>query len=180
VLMPSKVPLSALSCDALGVASVRVNRVQVPDAEPSTVTFAPPELHPFAVRFDFRYVEDDEGVRGNWCVGHALEEPAARQEPVRVEPRHTRTLEENVVRYRRIAESLIEMDWPEAVERRGAMLATEHREKRAPLTDLHLADIEAEHRNRGGTPVVELAIRRGIDRSTYYRQLQAAKRRRRS
>ena len=116
-----RLPFSSLPIATPDVTFVGVSRSQVPDDEPHTVTFAPRELHPFAVRFAFRELEDEDGHR-DLC-------PVAT--PVLIERRpglavvtakHEATLETNRERYWRIAQHYFEADAPAARHEREAML----------------------------------------------------------
>lgn len=163
---------------ALGVAYWRISRVQIPGEEPSSATFSPVELHPFAVRCEFRYVEDDDGERRFWLVGSpALVEPPGAQEPVEITSTHLRTLEEHRRRYRAIAACLVDVDFRGAAQAREAMIeASRNRRKGEPLTDLYLLDLGAEFSARideyGDRLVDDLALSRGVGRPEMWRQLK--------
>jgi hypothetical protein len=170
----------------LGVASWRIKRVQVPGDEPSSATFSPVELHPFAVRCEFRYVEDDDGGRRFWHVGGpALVEPTGAYERdgepelAEITATHLRTIEEHRRRYRTIAAHLVDVDFAGAARAREAMLeATRSRRKGEPLTDLYLLDLGAEFTARvaeyGGGLIDELAFDRGVGHTEMWRQLKRA------
>ena len=98
-----RLPLSSLPIATPDVPFVSVSRSQVPDDEPHIVTFAPRELHPFAVRFAFRELEDGDGRR-ELCPVATPGLIERRPGLAVVTAKHEATFETNRERYRRIAQ----------------------------------------------------------------------------
>jgi hypothetical protein len=166
----------------LGIASIGLTRVLVPDAGPSSVTFVPAELAPFAVRCEFRFVEDDAGTAREALVGApALAETAtAIRQHAEISPLLQRTLAENVYRYRRIAELILQGRMAAAVEPRKAMLESWRRKdgSKRQWTPLERLDLLLEYEGRAGEIglMVNLGNERGgIQRFEISRQLKSAR-----
>ncbi len=147
--------------------------------EPHEVTLAPAELHPFALRFLFRLVEDDAGARCLILVAtpHLIERSSSGEVLAEVTADLQRTLDENRDRYRRIAELALDVRLAEAVEERELMLAAT--QSNARRTRPYLVDLAKEYRSLLADPPVRgvlevLAAKRFRSVRTIQRDLDRA------
>jgi hypothetical protein len=173
---------------APGVSRFEVVRSFV--GEPHRVTIWPAELRPFALRFHFHEMQDDDtGEQLLWLVQREQFAPPVGDGPVdeRVDwtSRHQRTMNDNAFRYRRYAEQLLQLKLDEAGHVRLGMLtvsADAVSERRSPeqLDDLELLSLvhEVEERLRmPHTDLERIAAELGISRSKLWRYRGEAKRR---
>lgn len=173
---------------APGVSRFEVTRSRV--GEPHRVTIWPDELRPFALRFHFDEMEDDDtGERHLSLVHREQLAPPAGNEPVdeRVDwtSSHERTMTDNAFRYRRYAEQLVQLELDEAGRVRRGMLtvsADAVSERRSPkqLDELELLSLVREVEERLRMPHTDLeriAGELGISRTKLWRYRAEAKRR---
>jgi hypothetical protein len=142
------------------------------------VTIEVDEL-PWSLRFFFLAdVEEDESVR--WVnvafemgTGPMLAKPESA--PDVISPASVRWVTTNFFRYRRLAENALVWDREGVVRTRAAM----RRSARGAWTDESLSLLAAEHRAWGGRGATNaLADAYGVDRTTIWRALKEAERRR--
>lgn len=172
-----RLPLSDLACATRDVTLVRVRRVLVADADPSSVTFAPIELHPFAIRCEFRYVEEEDGTCRNYLVGGpAIVERAQSTAPVEITAKHEETLRLNRARYLNLAELYLELKGGEARDQRESMLEAKNRWWGEPVTRDALAGLAMEYLARKDERglIRNLANERGVWPRTIQRHLDRA------
>jgi hypothetical protein len=211
-MSPRRIPLAELSCTTRDVTFVSVRRSQHRDPEelvdepeelrnawaanvvdPHEVIFAPIEVQPFAVRFQFRDLEDESGSRKLHLVGtpHLVERSSPPSVLAPITPEHQQTLDENRERYRRMAENYLEVDLAAASAERTTMLEASRLERppsRAYYVDLaneYLALLAARGRRdvintlAGRYLVSERQIQRDLDRCEEFGSLPAGTRPRR-
>jgi hypothetical protein len=169
---------------AVGVASVSISRAQVPDAPPSSVSFVPAELAPFAVRCGFRFVEDADGSRREALVEPPgiIETASSLREHAEATREYQYMLESHRWAYWRIAERLLDFDVRGAVAEREVMLQAQRRKvgSRRQWTRLErfalLREFEERRGNGEGRGLQSrLADDRGIQVSGISRQLHLAR-----
>jgi hypothetical protein len=147
-----------------------------------SVAFTVPEL-PWELRFYFvRTIDSDTGETGRSCVGFDVGTALSREAAdglevteLAVTPDRVEVLFNNLWRYQVMAKRLLIFDVPEAKRTRSTMA----RRRTRQLTDDDLALLVSEIRAHQGIPgaLTEIAIRRGVHRSTIYRQVKEAERR---
>jgi hypothetical protein len=138
------------------VTFVSVSRSQLSGGNPHTVEFAPRELHPFAIRFAFRELEDEDGAR-DLCL---VATPAVVERRPRlsvVTAKHEETLAANRERYWRIAQHFFEVHAASARTEREEMLEAAGR-LGGPRNRVYLADLSIKYEaliRRGERVVIE-------------------------
>ena len=125
----------------VGATPFSIRRSLNDNPDPHEVVIAPRELHPFAVRFLFRLLEDEEGARCLVMVStpHLVQRTSPPPELAAVTPELQRTLDENRERYRRMAERYLDVKVDAANEERRVMLEASRasaKPTRAYLVDL--------------------------------------------
>lgn len=210
-MSPETLPLSELACTTRDVTFVSVKRSQHRGPEelldepeelrnawaanvidPHEVIFAPIEVQPFAVRFQFRDLEDESGSRSLHLVGtpHLVERDPLTALAA-VTPDLQEALDANRERYRRMAESYLEVDLIAASAERTTMFEASRLER--PPSRAHYVDLANEYlallAARGRRDVIntladqyhvsERQIQRDLDRCEGLGILPAGKRPRR-